>query len=246
MLSFGSRRGRSSRFSRADAAADVAERAQPLLDIGVDRLRRLAASTCASSAACARARARARRRAWFDAARLVRSPGSACEVVQLAARRRDELVASVAHGRQLAPAVVEARIPALRQRQQVQPLARAAGIRRRPAPRRNRRCRPGRARSASRRRCGPDRRRRAGDAGAGDEQRHLHDRVVDEEPVRLLRCSPSCSPWSPMTTTCCPDGRLPRRARRAAGRPARRCRPPRRRRRRRASPESATRTRARA
>src|SRR6185436_7395735 len=103
---------------RADAAADVAQRAQALFDVRIDRLRRL----CLRRAGRPARNLAERALECGDALRIrVRQVGVLArirlQVVELAPRRGDELVAPVAYRGQLAPAVVIARIPALGQRQ---------------------------------------------------------------------------------------------------------------------------------
>ena len=108
--------------ARADARADVPQRAKPLLDVGVDRPRR------GGRRRGCRARDQLLQRlrlnvgaTWIHFGDVARLTGIGLGVVELARWCGDEVVASLANGGQLAPAVVMARVPRLGQRDEVQP-----------------------------------------------------------------------------------------------------------------------------
>ena len=130
-MSFGSPRGRSASDGPADRCAphNPARAAAPRPPARRPRRLRHCRHT-PFVRPCHGVPVRARRRCADSAPTdLCVSPGSACDVVQLAPRRGDELVSAVAHRGQLAPAVVIARIPRLAEGQQVQRSPRPSGIR---------------------------------------------------------------------------------------------------------------------
>ena len=135
----------------------------------------------------ARARSSASATRGFDAATSCSLAGIGLGVVELPARRRDELVAAVANRGQLAPAVVIARIPGLAEAQQVLPLA-AAERHQADALHGRRRLDAGQFQDRGHH---IDDAYLVGDgtgrhARSGDDQRNAHRRVVDEEAVLLL------------------------------------------------------------
>src|SRR6185503_13341282 len=107
----------------AHAAADVAQRAQPFFDVSIDLLRRLRFRRGRGLRGNLLKRTIERvRKPRIRCRQIVRLSRIRLEVVQLAERRGDELVPSIANSGQLAPTVVIPRIPALGEGQQLETL----------------------------------------------------------------------------------------------------------------------------
>ena len=108
---------------RAHGAADVAEGLEPLGRLGVHRFRQLRRPAAAGGGEHLLEGALERlHAAWVGSGEVGRLEGIALQVVELAARGADQLEALVLDRPKLAPAVVEAREPALRERHEIEPL----------------------------------------------------------------------------------------------------------------------------